>query len=53
MARGALAAIGADGELPLVRVRLMAVRAFGMSHRLLKIAGPVTLHAADAGVLPG
>jgi hypothetical protein len=49
--RGALAAIGAFGELTVVRV-FMAVHAFLEGKRLLEISTSMALRAIDSRVLP-
>src|SRR5712692_7688282 len=51
VAGGAIASVGALGELPAVWVRLVAVGAFLVCDRLLEIPPRVTLAAAHLGML--
>lgn len=50
VARRAFAAIGALGELAVVRIRLVAIRALIEGNGLLEIALSVALHAFDLGM---
>ena len=51
MAGGALSAVGALGELPIVRIGLVAVHAFLERKRLFEVSVGVALGTIDAGVL--
>lgn len=51
VARRAFAAIGALGELAVVRIRLVAIRALIEGNGLLEITLSVALHAFDLGML--
>jgi hypothetical protein len=52
MATGTLAAIRKLGELPFVRVRLVAISALGEDDRFLEISTAVALNTAHSGMFP-